>query len=100
MNVTLTTSLDSMTYKQYIYQPMPMIESIINRRLYKNNELIKTLDNVDLTLHMGPYENGREDLYDSSDEHEYFLRFSVRNSNTFSFFLMISYSYLFTYLKS
>ena len=49
---------------------MPMVERIKNRKLYKNNELIKTLDDIDLTLHMGPYENGRRDVYDTTDEGE------------------------------
>ena len=48
----------------------PAFHGIINRKLYKKNELIKTLDNIDLTLHIGPHENGRRDVYDSSDEHE------------------------------
>ena len=68
MNITFITSLDSMTYKHYIEQPMPMIGRIVNRRLYKNNKLIKTLDDIDLTLQMGAYEKGREDVYVSSDE--------------------------------
>ena len=59
-----------MTYKHYMEPPMPMVERIVNRRLYKNNELIKTLDHIDLTLHMGPYENGRRDVNDSSDDDE------------------------------
>ena len=53
-----------MTYKQYIEQPMPMVERLFNRKLYRNYELIKTLDDIGLTLHMGPYETGKE----NSDE--------------------------------
>ena len=49
---------------------MPMLERIINRKLYKNNEVVKTLHDIDLTLHMGPYENGSETVYVSSDEDE------------------------------
>ena len=70
MIITFISSLDFMTYKQYMEQPMPMIERIINRRLNKNNELIKTLDDIDLTLHMGRYQNGREDVYVSTDDGE------------------------------
>ena len=68
LTITFTTSLNFMTYKHYIEQPMPMVEKIINRKLYKNNKLIKTLGDIDLTLHMGPYENRRRDVHDSSDE--------------------------------
>ena len=49
---------------------MPMVERIINRKLYKNNELKKTVDDIDLTLYTGPYENGSRDVYDSTDEGE------------------------------
>ena len=49
---------------------MPMVERIRNRKLYKENELIKTLDDIDLILHMGPYEDGSRDVYDSRDEGE------------------------------
>ena len=49
---------------------MPMLERILNRKLYIKNERIKTLDDIDLTLHLGPYENGREDVDYSCDEDE------------------------------
>ena len=35
MNITFETRLDHMTYKQYIEQLMPMVERIINKKLYK-----------------------------------------------------------------
>ena len=70
MNITFMTILYFMTYKHYIEQPRPMVERTLNRRFYKNNELIKTLDDIDLTLHMGSYEKGREDEYDSMDDGE------------------------------
>ena len=70
MTITFTTSLYFITYKHYIEQPLPMFERMVNRRFYKINELIKTLDNIDITLQMGPYENGREDVYGSTDEGE------------------------------
>ena len=41
MNITFTRSLDFMTYKHYIEQPMPMVERILNRSLYRNNEFKK-----------------------------------------------------------
>ena len=62
MNISFITSLDFKTDKHYMEQPMPIGERIVHRRLYKNHELLKTLDNIDLTLHMGPYENGREEV--------------------------------------
>ena len=49
MNFTFITSLNFMTYKHYNEQPMPMVERLVNRKLYKNYELLKTLDDIDLT---------------------------------------------------
>ena len=62
LNITFETRLDHMTYKHYFEQPMPLVERLINRNLYKNYELIKTLDDIDLTLHMGAYETGKADI--------------------------------------
>ena len=70
MKIAFMTSLDFMTYKHYIEQHMPMVERIITRKLYKKNDPKKTLDDIDLTLHMGPYEKGRENVFDSMDEGE------------------------------
>ena len=70
MNITFLTSLDSMKYKHYIEQPMPMVEGLVNRKLCRNYELIKTIDAIDLILHMGAYENREEDVYYNSDEDE------------------------------
>ena len=70
MNITFIASKNFMTYKYYMEQPKPMVERITYRKLYKNNELIKTLDDRDLNLHMGAYENGREDVCVSTDENE------------------------------
>ena len=53
-----------MTNKHYIEQPMLMVERLIDRKLYRNYELIKTLCDMDLTLHVGPYETRKE----NSDE--------------------------------
>ena len=49
---------------------MPAFERLVDRKLYKLYELKKTLDDIDLTLHKGAYEKGREDVYYSSDEDE------------------------------
>ena len=68
--ITFKTRLDLMTYKHYIEQPMPMVERLIIRKLYKNYELINTLDDTDLTLHMGAYETGKADIHYSSNEDE------------------------------
>ena len=35
MNFTFKTRLEHMTYKHYVEQPMPMIERLIDRKLYK-----------------------------------------------------------------
>ena len=70
MNITFITRLDLMTYKHYIEQPMSMVERLINRNLYKNYDFIKTLDDIDLTLHMGAHETGKTDIHYSSDEDE------------------------------
>ena len=51
-----------MTYEHYFEQSMPMFERIIKRELNKNTELVKTLNDTDITLHMGPYENGSENV--------------------------------------
>ena len=75
MNTTFISNLDFMRYKHYIEQPMPMVERLLNGTLYKNNELMKTLDAIELTLHMGPYEKRREDVYDSMAEGEYAFSF-------------------------
>ena len=63
MNTTSITSLDFNTCKHYIEQPVPMVERLVNRKSYKNYELIKTLDDIDLTQHMGAYEKGKENVY-------------------------------------
>ena len=35
---------------------MPMVERLIDKKLYKNYDLIKTLGGIDRTLHMGKLE--------------------------------------------
>ena len=70
MNITFKTRLDHMTYKHYFEQLMPMVERLINKRLFKNYELIKTLNDIDLTLHMGAYETGKADIVYYGDEDE------------------------------
>ena len=59
-----------MTYKHYMEQPMPMVEKRINRKLYKNEDFIDTVDHIDLTLHMGGYERGKDNICDSMGEGE------------------------------
>ena len=51
-NITFITNYDHITYKHYLEQPMPMVERLINKKLYKNYGLIKTLDGIDDTLLM------------------------------------------------
>ena len=43
-------------------QPMPMVEKLVNRNLYKNYEFRKTLDDIYLTFHTGVYEKRRKDI--------------------------------------
>ena len=62
MNITFVTSLTHMTYKHYVEQPMPMVENLINKKLYKNYDLIKTLDGIGRTLHVGDHETGKADI--------------------------------------
>ena len=70
VNITFITRLNHMTDKHYKEQPMPLVERLINRKLYENFELIKTLDDIDLTLHMGAHETGKADIHYSNDEDE------------------------------
>ena len=62
MNITFVTSLNHMTYKLYIEQTMPMVERLINKKLYKIYDFMKTLDGIDRTLHMGYHETGKADV--------------------------------------
>ena len=41
-----------------------MVERLFNIKLYRHYEPMKTLNDIDLTLHMEPYETGKE----NSDE--------------------------------
>ena len=70
MNSTFTTSLDHLTHKHCIEQPMPLVEMLVSRKLYKNYGLIKTLNDIDLTLHMEAHETGKADIHYSSEENE------------------------------
>ena len=62
MNITFVTSLNHMTYKHYKEQPMHMVERLNNKILYKNYDLIKTLDGIDRTLHIGDHKTGKADV--------------------------------------
>ena len=42
-----------MTYEHYIDQPMQVVERVLNINLFIYPELVKMLEDVDLTLHMG-----------------------------------------------
>ena len=53
MNITFITILHLMTNDHYINQPMQMVERVLNKKLYKNPELVKMLKDVNLTLLMG-----------------------------------------------
>ena len=50
-----------MTYRHYLENPMPMVERLVNRNLYKKYDLLKSLDCIDLLLHMGRHETGEAD---------------------------------------
>ena len=73
MIITFITRLHHMTYEHYIEQTMPMVERLIIRKLYKSYDLIKTLDDIDLTLHMGAHETGKAHMHYSGDEDEELL---------------------------
>ena len=62
MNITFTTCLRNMTYRHYLENPMPMVERLINRNLYKEHNFIKNLDGIVFILHMGPHESGEVDI--------------------------------------
>ena len=70
MNISFKTRLDHMTYKHYLEQPMPMVERLINKNSYKNYDLLKKQNDIDLTLHMGKIESRRDDIVYYSDEDE------------------------------
>ena len=53
MNITFITSLDLMTNENYINQPMQMVERVLNKKFYKNPELVKMVNDVHLTLYIG-----------------------------------------------
>ena len=70
MNITFRTRLDHMTYKHYLEKPLPMVEKIFIKKLYKNYELIKKLNDIHLTLHMSKIETGGNDVVYNNDEDE------------------------------
>ena len=53
LSITSITWLHHMTYEYFIIQPMQIVERVHNKKLYKNPELVKMLEDVVLTLHMG-----------------------------------------------
>ena len=50
MYITFITDLRNVTYEQYLNQPKPMVEWIINKKSAKNPELIKLLGNSSYPL--------------------------------------------------
>ena len=58
MNFTFTTYLRNMTHRHYLENPMPMVERLINRNLYKKYDLMKSLDGIDSLLQKRPHETG------------------------------------------
>ena len=66
MNFSFVTNLNHMTYEHYIEQPMPIVERLINKKLYKNYDLIKSLDGIDWIIHMGNHETGKADIHYNS----------------------------------
>ena len=43
MKITFATNPDYTTYEHYLQQGKPMIQWMLNRKLYKDPELIKTV---------------------------------------------------------
>ena len=50
MNITFRSNLRNKTYKHYRGQPKPMIQWILDKKRYKNLEIIKTLEKMPLPL--------------------------------------------------
>ena len=70
MNITFIINFEHITYEDYLEQPMLMVERLINKKLYKNYGLIKTLDGLDGTLHMTWYETGVAEMPYVSEKDE------------------------------
>ena len=51
--ITFTTSFWKMAYERCLAQSKSTIEWILNKKIFKNVELVKRLEDVHLTLHMG-----------------------------------------------
>ena len=52
MNITFETRLDLMTYEHYLQQPMYMLEGPLNKKLFKNAELVEMTKDLYPTLYM------------------------------------------------
>ena len=50
IKITFIEYLRNMTYEHCLKQPMHMIEWVLNKKLYKNAELVKTLRNISQPL--------------------------------------------------
>ena len=70
MNITFITNYDQIAYKNYLEHPMPLVERLINEKLYKKYGLLKILDGIDATLHMTWHETGVAEMTYVSDEDE------------------------------
>ena len=46
MNITFISDLRDMTYEHYLKQRKQMIEWVLNKKLHKNPELMKTFRNI------------------------------------------------------
>ena len=49
-NIIFMRSLDLMTYEHYLQQPMFILERLLNKKLYKNPELVEMTEDFYLTL--------------------------------------------------
>ena len=52
MSITFMTQLDPMTYEHHPQQPMSMLERLLNKKFYKNPELVEMTKDLYLTLYM------------------------------------------------
>ena len=48
-NITFITSVNHMTNKHHLEQTIPLAEKLTEKKLYKHYELIKSLNDIDLT---------------------------------------------------
>ena len=68
-----------MAYRHYLENPMPMVERLINRNLYKKYNLIKSLDGTYLLVHMGAHGTGEADIKDLRKQDKNDIKFKNYN---------------------